>query len=942
MSGNVPDHAGFAAAAVALLPDDRVISDPLQRRVFGVDASFYRLVPKLVVLVEDEGEVAELCRAAQRHGTPLTFRAAGTSLSGQAVTDSVLVRLGHDGWRGWRVGEAGAEVTLGPGLTGSQANARLAPYGRKIGPDPASINAAMIGGIAANNASGMCCGVAQNSYHTVKSMCVVLADGTRLDTGDEVSRAALREGHPQLIEGLEALAARTKADPELAGRIRDKFKIKNTTGYSLNALIDFDDPFEILQHLMIGSEGTLGFISEITYRTVEDPPHKASALVVFPDVEAACRAVAALSQTPVAAVEIMDGAALRSVAHKPGFPDRLKGLPGQAAALLIETRAGDKGQLWDQVETVSQAIAGEQVRGPVTFSDQASDYAPLWAIRKGLFPSVGAMRQTGTTVVIEDVAVAVERLAAAMRDLQGLFSKHGYDEAIIFGHALEGNVHFVFTQAFDSPAEVARYGAFMDDVTRLIAGAYDGSLKAEHSTGRNMAPFVELEWGRAATRLMAEIKALFDPQGLLNPGVILNDDPEVHLKNLKPMPAVDPALDKCIECGFCEPSCPSRALSFTPRQRIAALREFVRGTNDPDEPAVTAEALNALFTYPGVETCAGDGLCSLACPVEIDTGKAIKGIRGRRMSGPARWLIATVARHYGLVLAVSRLGLGATALVQRMLGPRLFFGLYGKARRLLGGRVPFLPDSLPRPAKALPHTAASGTRPRLVYFPSCAARLMGPGVDDEERASLPEILIKVFDRAGYDLVLPERPGGLCCGMPFESKGHFQVADRKSAELRRALEAASENGRLPIIFDTSPCALRLLRAGAGNLQILEPSEALARFALPQLALNKTPGPIALHATCSTRRMNLEPSLRAVAEACCDEVIEHADIQCCGFAGDKGFTRPELNANALRHLREDLPADCRAGVSTSRTCEIGLSHHSGRPYRSIAYLVERCSR
>ena len=243
---------------------------------------------------------------------------------------------------------------------------------------------------------------------------------------------------------------------------------------------------------------------------------------------------------------------------------------------------------------------------------------------------------------------------------------------------------------------------------------------------------------------------------------------------------------------------------------------------------------------------------------------------------------------------------------------------------------------------ALPHNTAAGTRPRLVYYPSCAARLMGPGADDEETASLPETLAKVFDRAGYDLVLPDRPGGLCCGMPFESKGHFQVADDKSAELRRALEAASEGGRLPIVFDTSPCALRLLRAGAGNLQILDSSEALERFALPKLALTKTAGPVALHATCSTRRMNLEPSLRAVAEACCERVIEPPDIQCCGFAGDKGFTRPELNASALRRLREDLPADCRAGVSTSRTCEIGLSHHSGRPYRSLAYLVERCSR
>lgn len=939
MSNVTPNYAGFAEALGAVLPAERIITDPLRRRVFGIDASFYRLVPELVVQVESEAEVAEVCRAAQRHGTPLTFRAAGTSLSGQAVTDAVLVRLGSDGWRGCQLGQGAVEIRLEPGLTGAQANARLAPHGRKIGPDPASINAAMIGGIAANNASGMCCGIAQNSYNTLKSMRLVMADGTRLDTGDPASRDAFRKSHGALLDRVVALARRTKADPELAQRIAKKFSIKNTTGYSLNALIDFEDPFDILQHLMIGSEGTLGFISEITYRTVEDPPHKASALVIFPDIEAACRAVAALSRAPVAAVEIMDRAALSSVEDKPGFPERLKGMPEQATALLIETRAGDKSRLGEQITAVAAAIAEVPVLEEAAFSDRLSDTTPLWAIRKGLFPSIGAMRATGTTVIIEDVAVTVDKLAAAVRDLQGLFEKHGYDEAIIFGHALEGNVHFVFTQAFDNQDEIARYGAFMDDVAALITGTYDGSLKAEHSTGRNMAPFVELEWGRAATALMAEIKALFDPNGLLNPGVILNADPKAHLKHLKPMPAVDPVLDTCIECGFCEPTCPSRALSFTPRQRIAALREFERGT---DTPTVTAAQLKRLFAYPGVKTCAGDGLCSLACPVGIDTGQAIKAMRGREAGRPARWLIETVARHYGPVLASSRLGLRAAVLAHRLLGPRLFSGLCSKARAWSGDRVPFLPDSLPRPAKVPSARATGSGRPRLAYFPSCATRLMGPGVDDEETADLPETMMTVFDRAGIDLVLPQNLGRLCCGMPFESKGHFDVADQKGEELRQALDATSENGNLPVVFDTSPCALRLLRAGAGNLEVLDQSQALERYALPNLTLKKVAGPIALHATCSTRRRNLEPSLRAVAEACAEQVVEPPDIQCCGFAGDKGFFTPELNRSALRSLKAELPAECREGVSTSRTCEIGLSHHSGRPYRAVAYLVERCSR
>jgi D-lactate dehydrogenase len=237
--------------------------------------------------------------------------------------------------------------------------------------------------------------------------------------------------------------------------------------------------------------------------------------------------------------------------------------------------------------------------------------------------------------------------------------------------------------------------------------------------------------------------------------------------------------------------------------------------------------------------------------------------------------------------------------------------------------------------------AADG-RPRLVYLPSCASRAMGPGGDDPERASLHETVQSLFARAGYELVHPPRLDGLCCGMPFESKGLFAAADSMSAATLAALEDASEGGKLPIVVDTSPCTLRLLRVGAGSLRIMDLTQAIAEFVLPKLSLRKTAGPVALHATCSIRRMDLEESLRAIAAACAEEVVVPADIECCGFAGDKGFTTPEINESALRHLSAALPEACREGFSSSRTCEIGLSHHAGRPYRSIAYLVERCAR
>src|SRR5512137_1819817 len=536
------------AALQARLPAARVITDPLRRLAYGTDASFYRLVPRAVVVAESDDDVRAVLDVCGSVGAPLTFRAAGTSRAGQAISDSVLVLLG-EGFRHIDVRDGGATIRLGPAVIGAHANRLLAPHGRKIGPDPASIDAAKVGGIAANNASGMCCGTRENSYHTLAGVRVVLADGAVLDTEDAVSVAAFRHSHAELLLGLAMLSRRVRDDARLADRIRHKYRMKNTTGYGLNALTDFADPIDILIHLMIGSEGTLGFISSITYRTVPDHAHKATALVLFDRLRTACEAVTRLKPTPVSAVELMDRAALASVQHQPGVPPTVASLGPDAAALLIEVRGEDESQMARHLGAALAALAGIPTVTPVAFTTDAAQCAALWKVRKGTFPSVGSRRATGTTVIIEDVAFPVERLAEATHDLQRLLAAQGYDDAIIFGHALEGNLHFTFPQDFGTAAEVQRYARFMDEVAQLVVHKYDGALKAEHGTGRNMAPFVELEWGAEGLALMREIKQLIDPSWLLNPGVILNDDPQAHLKDLKPLPAAHELVDKCIECG---------------------------------------------------------------------------------------------------------------------------------------------------------------------------------------------------------------------------------------------------------------------------------------------------------------------------------------------------------------------------------------------------------
>jgi len=936
-----PPYDALYRRVAVYIAADRLITDPLRLLTWGTDASFYRLVPKIVVVVDNEHEVVRLLGDCAALGTPVTFRAAGTSLSGQAITDSVLVLLG-DGWRRAQVAPDAKTITLQPGVIGAAANRCLVAHGRKIGPDPASIDAAKIGGIAANNASGMCCGTAQNSYHTLAGMRVVLANGTVLDTRDPASRAAFGEREADLVRGLDELGRATRADEVLATRIRHKFRLKNTTGYSLNALVDFEDPIDILAHLMIGSEGTLGFLSEITYETVLDYADKASALILFDDLETACRAVTLLKSTPVSAVELADRAALRSVEGKPGLPHGIGALGPDGAALLVETRAPDAAALAKQIRAIETTLATLPQIGDVRFSTDPAECARLWNVRKGMFPSVGAMRAVGTTVIIEDVAFPVSRLAEATLSLQRLLSEHGYRDAIIFGHALEGNLHFVFTQDFNVAAEVGRYRGFMDALCRMVVDRYDGSLKAEHGTGRNIAPFVELEWGAAAYGIMRAIKALLDPKGLLNPGVLINDDAEAHLKHLKPMPQCDALVDKCIECGFCEPKCPSHTLTLSPRQRIVGWRE-IRRLEDDDAGSAPLAAMRTLYDFHGIDTCAACGLCATACPVGIETGLLIKSLRARRAGPLAREVADIAANHFGAVTRGVRGALAAADALHAMLGPNRMGSALDGIRRVSGGRIPKWSATLPRPAPAVPRRGALPSRAsRIVYFPSCAARTMGAQRGDDETDALPVVAERLFGKAGFAVILPERLSALCCGQPFESKGLFDAADRKSAELETALRVASDEGRYPIVFDTSPCAYRMKRYLAGRLAVQDSIEFIHDAVLPRVHLDRSGAAIAIHPVCSVRKMGLVGKLVAIGERCSENVVQPDSIQCCGFAGDKGFNRPELNEHALRDLKSALPSACKEGYSSSRTCEIGLSEQAGFPYRSLIRLVDRCVR
>lgn len=989
-----PDFEGFIAEAKGTFKD-RIYTDYLRRFAYGIDASCYAYVPRVVIRAVNENEIITLFTLSQKYNTPLTFRAAGTSLSGQACSDSVLV-LANAFWQDIEIVGNAESIKCGCGVIGVEANEALKPYGKKIGPDPATINNAMIGGIFSNNSSGMCCGVKQNSYNTIQSARFILHDGTILDTSKNAkpseSIESFLQKHKDKADSLLALREEILQDTELCELIKRKFAIKNTTGYSINALLDFSEIKDIVNHLFIGAEGTLGFVSQVEYECVEDYAYKACALLFYKDLALGAKAVEILARNEslVSAAEIMDYACLDSAKSLENAPSELGQIESGACAILVQLESSTQKELDSKIAHISKELESVPSLFGVHFSSDEKLMASWWKIRKALLPLAAGTRPSGSIVITEDICFPIHTFAQGIESITKLFDRFNF-QGIIFGHALSGNVHFIITPNLNDEKESQAFAEFMEAMVDSVI-ALQGSTKAEHGTGRMIAPFVEKEWGAKAYSINRRIKEIFDPHALINPDVIISDNPQIHTQNLKQSSEIEDFINQCMECGFCEKVCPSRELTLTPRQRIAVRKEIARleallaeSTKSTQKP--TQEILEELkrgYQYFGIETCATCSMCSLSCPLEIDSAKIAQKLSPSTKGAVSRFIATQSAKHFSPTLSLAKGGLHIANFGFTIFGKNTLNTLSKKMRFL-----PYIPRSLPRanayklesknfshshhacrdealgarvalPQRARPtplreqsnawDNGAQSSQISVIYFSTCINRSFAPQSSLKDTRALQEVFESLCKKAGVSVVYPQNLNNLCCGKAY--KDYPQSAEIKCKEVYRALDSSVKELRskgveqIHIVCDHSACSYELksgLQELDSTLTILDMPEFIESTLLPRLTITPLDEDIALYAMCATRKGKWDKSLESIAKTCTNgEVIIHSKTQCCGFAGNKGFICSELNASALRELSEFYKdRKLRLGFSSSSTCEIGLNDKTNIVWQNLIYLVDSVS-
>jgi FAD/FMN-containing dehydrogenase/Fe-S oxidoreductase len=747
----LPERSRTIAADLrAKLGSDRVKDDRPTLTAYAVDASIYRMEPKAVVLAGSEEDIATTVRYAAANGIPLTPRAAGTNLTGSAIGSGIILDISRLN----RVLEVNHEerwARVQPGIVLAELNKQLARDGLLFGPDPSSGDMCKLGGMLANNSSGP---------HTLRYGAVkdnVLRLRTCLVSGTWVDARAYRLDDPALERLLTAIPAlreifvlaQTHADMI---RAKKPTVSKNSCGYNLFGLVDglAEGLFDLPQ-LLVGSEGTLGVVSEATVKLVDKPKATLTALIHFRHLQEVGEAVPRLLELAPSALEVMDANTLDLIgrAHH-GIP------PDAAATLLIELDADSlEIDLHERAEHMAAVCRPFKLASELALAFDPGRREELWKARKALYPTLYRYDPLKKPInFVDDVVVRAERISELIHYLETFFEGQQVPVAI-FGHIGNGNAHIVPLLNVNESNDFNKMVHAYHEIHSAVLDRFGGSICGEHGDGRVRAEYVRKMFGEDLYSLFVQVKQAFDPGRILNPGIKISDRPFTdHIDYTR--------LSKpCATCAKCNAVCPVYDVFQSEDMSSRGWFEIVTSTD-----------YSYLNSKRVVEACLNCKSCRTACPAGVDVSDLILAKRAEHPNRLAGWIFRAQARGAGFDSLLRWLGT-MQPFWDRPFLRRLLEWVTKPVMHLLAptARLPHelvLPRFAERQlrerhANLIPAESAPAQSGGVAYFHGCAANYLDDGVGDA--------VIGVLRKHGVEPALPPQR---CSGTPIQTYGHMDL------------------------------------------------------------------------------------------------------------------------------------------------------------------------
>jgi FAD/FMN-containing dehydrogenase/Fe-S oxidoreductase len=931
-------------------------TDPSSRALWSTDASVYLRRPAGVVVARCEEDVKRALEAAREIGLSITPRGTGTSLAGQATAPGLALDV-SEMQRVLELDLEGRRCSVEPGFIQGELNALVEPHGLVFGADTSTSDVATLGGMIGNNSAGMRSIVYGTTADQILSLRCVLASGETVELGplpryEAIRRARHADAEARLLRG--ALEIGERYSEEIKRRFPKM--IRRVSGYSLDALID---PETLdLTRLICGSEGTLAVVTRAEFRLSELPPQRAMASFQFGSLAEAARATVRLFEEKPSALELLDDIAIGRARANPVYKDSTRFVQGDPNALLLVEWGGTEEELDNRFAGL-EALAREVGASVVTPLRAKGEMAQTVKLRKSTLPILlGTTDKEKPVAFVEDAAVPPDRLEEFITRFREIVERNG-TWACFYGHASVGCLHVRPALDTSDPEGVGRMRRIAEEVADLVVEC-GGSISGEHGDGLSRSEFLERMYGSEIVRAFGEVKRLFDPKGMLNPGVIVNPPPMDQQLRIGPgrrrLPidtnldfseqgSFAAAVELCNGSGFCRKKtggtmCPSYMVTLdeqdTTRARANMLRSVLDGTLPPGE--LTGERMKEVM-----DLCVGCKACKAECPSQVDVASMKTEV------------LYQMGKKHGFSMRQRAAGHVRRGLALAALLPSLYNATSGT---LLARRAASLLAGID-PRRSLPKVTKKTFSKRFPDLPQGAGpeevALFNDTWNEYQRPEIGEGAVRLFAAAGAKIHLPKV---VCCGRPMLSEGLIDQARKNAKRNLDILYPFVERG-MPLVGLEPSCILtirddykKLLPEDEDDERVKELAEASRLFeeALLVLDAQKLPlregSPVLLHGHCHQKALvGTGPTEEALALSPGADV-EVVDSGCCGMAGLFGYEEGHYEVSMKMAERRLFPAvrgaEGRVVVAPGTSCREQILEGTGRralhPAEYLARLLE----